>query len=188
MDAQKKFLDGQRLFFAGKHKESILAFTESIEEGGEKEITLLSRGVAYLKTEQVDRAIKDFGTVLSLNGGNFRAYFYRGIAYMANFHYDESIRDFDKTIELRPYYGAAFFARGAAYAQLGNEYEAAKNIRTAIIFSENNIQGFMDTFRLFRPQFDKAMAIMTNKGKTPSISLTEEEIEIVKNWLDKTEH
>ena len=188
MNAQERFRDAQRLFLEGRHKESIHAFTESIEAGVRTDIALLSRGVAYLKTEQFEMAIKDFGTVLAINSNNVRAYFYRGIAYMAKNDFEISIKDFDKTIELKPDFGAAFFARGAAYAQLGNEYEAARNIKTAIIFSEKNIQGLTDTFGLFRPQFDKAMAIMTDMERTPRVLLTEEEIQKVKKWLADRDH
>lgn len=188
MDSQEQFRNAQKLFLEGRHKESITAFTKSITAGGGTEIALLSRGVAYLRTEQFDKAIKDFGSVLTINSNNVRAYFYRGIAYMANNDFEISIRDFDKTIELKPDYGEAFFARGSAYAQLGNVYEAARNIKTAMIFSESNIQGLTDTFGLFRTQFDTAMAIMEHMEKESSILLSEEEINTVKKWLDKTEH
>jgi tetratricopeptide (TPR) repeat protein len=184
MDAQELFLNAQRHFIEGRHKDSISAFTESIEAGGKTEIAFLSRGVAYLKTEQIDKAIEDFGTVLAMNNNNIRAYFYRGIAYMAKNDFEISIKDFDKTIELKPDHGAAFFARGSAYAQMGNEYEAARNIKTAIIFSETNIQGFSDTVGIFRTQFDKAMTIMADKEKTPGILLTEDEIATVRKWLE----
>jgi len=188
MDARKQFRNAQKLFLEGRHGESINAFTESIEAGGKTEIAFLSRGVSYLKTGQIDNAIRDFGTVLAMNSRNIRAYFYRGIAYLTNNNFEVSIRDFDKTIELKPDYGAAFFARGSAYAQLGNEYEAARNIKTAIIFSETNIQGFTDTFGLFRTQFDKAMAIMEDMEKAPAILLSEKEIDTVKKWLEDKEN
>jgi len=188
MDARKQFRNAQKLFREGRHKESITAFTESIEAGGRTEIAFLSRGVSYLKTEQIERSIRDFGTVLAMNSNNIRAYFYRGIAYLANNDFEDSIKDFDKTIELKPNYAAAFFARGSAYAQMGNEYEAARNIKTGIILSESNIQGVTDTFRLFRTQVDKAMAIMADVEKTPGIQLTKKDIATVHKWLDNKDH
>ncbi len=185
MDAQELFRNAQKILLEGKYQESISAFTESIVAGGSTEIVFLSRGVAYLKTEQIERAIKDFGTVLAMNSGNVRAYFYRGIAYMAMNDFEISIKDFDRAIALKPDHGAAFLARGSAYAQIGNEYEAARNIKTAIIFNETNMQGFTDAIGVFRPQFDKAMTIMAAMEKAPSLLLTEEEISTVKKWLDE---
>jgi tetratricopeptide (TPR) repeat protein len=188
MDAQELFRNAQKNLLDGRYQESINAFTESIDAGGRTEIAFLSRGVAYLKTEQIDKAIKDFGTVLAMNSSNVRAYFYRGIAYMAKNDFEISIKDFNRAIELKPDHGAAFFARGSAYAQTGNEYEAARNIKTAIIFSKTNMKGFTDAIGIFRTQFDKAMTIMAGMEKVPSILLTEEEISTVKKWLDEKDH
>ena len=188
MDARKLLQKAQGLFIEGRHKESINAFTESITAGGETEIAFLSRGVAYLKTEQMEKAIEDFSRVIDLNDLNIRAYYYRGITYLIKENLEKAISDLDRTIELKPDHGPAFFARGTAYAQTGNDYEATRNIKTAITFSEANTQDFSDSFGVFRPRFDKVMAIMTDKKKTPSFTLSVEEIETVKKWLDERYH
>ena len=188
MDAKKLLRKAQRLFIKGRHKESIHVFTESITAGGGSEIAFLSRGVAYLKTEQTEKAIEDFSKVIDLNDRNIRAHYYRGITYLIKENHEKAISDLDKTIELKPDHGAAFFARGTAYAQTGNDYEATKNIKTAITFSEVNMQAFSDSFGVFRPRFDKVMAIMTDKEKTPPLTLSVEEIETVKKWLDERDH
>jgi Flp pilus assembly protein TadD len=183
--ARELFQTAQRLFVEGKHQESIAVFTEFMDMRGEKEIALLSRGVAYLKTEKIDNSIEDFGKVITLNSQNVRAYFYRGTALMAKEDFENAVKDFDKTIELKPDQGAAFFARGSAYAQIGNEYEAVRNIRKALTFSEMNVQGGTEDVGLFRTQIDKAMAVMTDSEKILSVMLTENEIVMVKKWLDQ---
>lgn len=183
MAARELFQEARRLFSAGKHRESIAAFTEFIAMRGEIEIALLSRGVAYLKTGQIKESIEDFSIAITINSNNFRTYFYRGTAYMASEDFEKAITDFDKTIELKPDYGAAFFARGSAYAQTGNEYEAARNIRTAITFSEGNLQGFTETVGLFGAQFDKALAVVADKEKVPPVFLSKDEIKTVRKWL-----
>ncbi len=185
MNAKELFRDAQRFFVEGRHKESIEAFGKSIEAGERTEIAFLSRGVAYLKTEDTDRAIEDFSTVIGMNDRNFRAYFYRGTAYMRKEDFRSAIADFDRTIELKPDHGAAFFARGTAYAQTGNEYEASRNLKTAMTFSEAMIQSFADHYGMFRTQFDKALAFMTGGDIPPSMSLTREEIKTLKKWLDE---
>jgi Tfp pilus assembly protein PilF len=185
MDSQTLFHTAQQFFLAGRYQESIKAFTEIIEGGTETEIVFLSRGVGYLKSGQAYRAIDDFGKVITINCNNVRAYFYRGTAYMALEDSKNAIRDFDKTIELKPDHGAAFFARGSAYARMGNRFEATRNIRTAIVLSEANMQNFSDTFGLFRTQFNKAMAILEDKENAPSIDLTVDEINTVRTWLEE---
>lgn len=188
MDAKKLLQKAQRLFIEGRHKKSIDAFTESITADGESELAFLSRGVAYLKTEQIEEAIKDFSRVIDLNNQNIRAHYYRGITYLIKEKHEKAISDLDRTIELKPDHGAAFFARGTAYAQTGNDYEATRNIKTAITFSEANTQAFSDAFGEFKPQFDKVMTIMAEGEKTPSLTLSVEEIETVKKWLDELDH
>ena len=186
--ARELFQMAQRLFMEGKHRESIDFYTEFINVRGRTEIALLSRGVAYLKTDQADKAIDDFGTVIDMNSRNHRAYLYRGTAFMAKADFESSIKDFNKTIELKPELGAAFFARGSAYAQIGNKYEAARDIKTAIIISKSNTNIFTDICELNKNQLDKAMAVIEDKDLAPNIFLTEDEINTVKKWLEECDH
>jgi Flp pilus assembly protein TadD len=185
INAKELFGNAQRLFIEGKKHECIDAFTMAIAAGEKTEIAFLSRGVAFLRTEQIDRAIEDFGRVVSMNDNNMRAHYYRGIAYMARNDFKNAVDDFNKTIELKPDHGAAFFARGSAYAQLGDTAEAAKNFKTALIYSETEAQGFADTFGIFRTQFDKTLALMTGEGKMPVMELTDEEINKLRKWLEE---
>ena len=185
INTKELFINAQRLFIEGKKHECIDAFTKAISAGEKTEIAFLSRGVAFLRTEQIDKAIEDFGRVVSMNNNNMRAHYYRGIAYMSRNDFKNAIDDFNRTIELKPDHGAAFFARGSAYAQLGDAEEAAKNFKTALIYSETEAQGFADTFGIFRTQFDKTLALMTGEGKMPVMELTNEEIDKLKKWLEE---
>jgi len=166
-------------------RECIGAFTKAIDHGETTEIAFLSRGVAFLKTEQVDNAIKDFNAVVSMNNNNLRAHFYRGIAYMTKADFNNAIRDFDMTIELKPDHGAAFFAKGSAYVQLGDTSEAAWNFKTALICSETEAQGLADSFGIFKTQFDKTLSIMTDESKISVMDLTKDEIDKLKSWLEE---
>ncbi len=186
--ARELFEAARKLFVEGRHQESIDVFSEFLTMRGNTSVVLLSRGVAYLKTGQIDKAIEDFGSVIGMDSQHARAYFYRGTARMSRDEFEKAIIDFDKTIEIKPDYGAAYFARGSAYAQTGNAYEAARNIKTAITFSEGNSQGFSDTFGMVRTQFNKAMALMEGKEESRGMLLTEEEIRLVKKWLEERDN
>jgi len=184
-NSKRLFRTAQRLFIEGKMRECIGAFTKAIDHGETTEIAFLSRGVAFLKTEQVDNAIKDFNAVVSMNNNNLRAHFYRGIAYMTKADFNNAIRDFDMTIELKPDHGAAFFAKGSAYVQLGDTSEAAWNFKTALICSETEAQGLADSFGIFKTQFDKTLSIMTDESKISVMDLTKDEIDKLKSWLEE---
>ncbi len=188
MDSRDLLRNAQKFFVDGRINESIDAFTKSIEAGQRTEIAFLSRGVAYLKTDLVERAIEDFSVVIDMNGQNFRAYFYRGTAYMRIEDFHSALSDYDKTIELKPDYGTAFFARGTAYARIGNEFEASRNIKTAITFSESSMQGFADHYGMFRTQFDKAIAVMAGEGALPTMFLSDDEMNTVKHWLKEKQY
>ena len=185
MNQKELFENAQRLFIEGRLSESISRFSEAMEAGEKTEIAYLSRGVAYLKSKDNEKAINDFSSAVEMNNSNTRAHFYRGIAYMTNDKFREAISDFDMTISLQPKNGSAFFARGTAYAQIGDDVEATKNIRTAITFSESETQEFADTIGMCRTQLDKVMMIMDDDGKTPSLKLTSDEALKVRRWLDE---
>ena len=125
---------------------------------------------------------------MELNENNFRAHFYRGMAHMAKENYSDAIKDFDRTIKLHPDNGAAYFARGTAYAQTGNKEEAERNIKTAVTCSESDMQGFTDKHGMFRTQIERAMAFMTGEGDNPTMHLTDNELDLLKKWIEDTTH
>jgi tetratricopeptide (TPR) repeat protein len=184
MNQKELFESAQRLFIEGKLSESIIRFSEAMEAGEKTEIAYLSRGVAYLRSNEKDKAIDDFSSAVDMNNHNTRAHFYRGIVYMTNEKFREAIWDFDITISLQPENGAAFFARGTAYAQIGDDIEAARDIKKAIMYSESDTQEFADTIGLFRTQLDKVMMIMDDGDDTPTLHLTNDEVSRVRRWLD----
>jgi tetratricopeptide (TPR) repeat protein len=159
------FEDAQRLLIDGKFKESIEAFTRAINSGEKSEISFLSRGVAYLRNRETDKAIDDFSEAVHLDDRSVRAHFYRGVAL--------------------PDHGAAYFARGAAFAQLGNDELATKNIKTALTFSESSVYGLQETLGLWRTEFDKAISIASGQKKMPEMTLSHDEYHRIMNWLEK---
>jgi len=177
------FDDAKYLLVKGKVAESINAFTEAISSGEKSDVAYLSRGVAYLRNHETEKAICDFDEAIRRDDSNARAHYYRGIAYMTLENYEEAIADFDRTIELAPENGAAFFARGTAYANTGNDELATKNIKTAIMFSESGIYGLQESIGLLRTQFDRTMSIIEGNKKPYGMALDEDEIDMLRKWL-----
>lgn len=183
MDPKEFIGEGQRLFLQGRLQESIDAFTRAIEAGEDTEMVYLSRGVAHYKLQHHEEAISDFTAVIRKNRQNYRAYFYRGTILMSQHAYKEAIKDFDRTIELKPDFGAAFFARGNAYFQLGDEEEGTRSINTAISCSEASMQWVCDHYGMFRTQFDRALAFMTD-GSAPTMTLDDEQLKKLKKLME----
>ncbi len=187
MQAKDLLGDAQRLFVNGEYEESVKKFTQAIEAGVEPSLAYLSRGVAYFKMNRLDESIKDFSKAIEVNKNKTRGYYYRGIAYMSREDYHSALPDLNRVIELDSEHGAAFLARGTLYGLIGEEEKSAKDMKTAIMKSESEIQRFADTSGIIRTQFHRVMAHLSGEGPhVPTLSLSEEEIETVKRWLSAT--
>jgi tetratricopeptide (TPR) repeat protein len=81
MDAKELFREGQGFFIEGKYGESIASFSKAIEAGEKTEIAFLSRGVAYFRIEQFDKAEEDFDNTIKLKSDYGAAFFARSAAY-----------------------------------------------------------------------------------------------------------
>lgn len=185
MEAQELLGDAQRLFLEGEYEASIKKFTEALDGGAEAFMVFLSRGVAYLRMKQMDKAIKEFGKAIDKNPDNFRGYYYRGVIYLSNDDFKRALPDLNQVIELDPEHGPAHLARGTLYGLVGEDEKSVMDLKTAIIKSESAIQGFSDTLGLFRTQFHKAMSLMAGESEGPALSLTEDEIDQVKKWVEE---
>ncbi|MEK6775675.1 MAG: tetratricopeptide repeat protein [bacterium] len=187
METKDLLGDAQRFFVKGEYEESARKFTEAIEAGAEPSLAYLSRGTAYFKINRMDEAIQDFSKAVELNKNKTRGYYYRGIAYMTKEDYRSALPDLNRVIELDSEHGAAFLARGTLYGLIGEEEKSAKDMKTAIMKSETEIQRFADTSGIIRTQFHSVMAHLSGEGPhVPALSLSEEEIATVKRWISAT--
>ena len=85
-------------------------------QGRELALSYFRRAAAYLKQEDFDNAIHDFGEGLALAPGNATAFYGRGIAYEAKKDPDRAIQDYDTAIKLDPRQVKALSNRAAIYA------------------------------------------------------------------------
>lgn len=182
MTANELFQQAQRLFIEGRQGESIEKFTEALKAGFEPGITYLSRGAAYLKMNEPDKAIDDFTLGIEAHPEKANAYYYRGAAHMAKDEYEKAIADMDRAIELKPDYGAAIFARGMAKVNLGRGEEGAADIKTAMTHAEAEVQGFADTYG-WRTQVEKVIAALEGERRPETMVLSDEEMKTLKKLL-----
>ncbi len=180
-DIYELFDRGQRLFMKGRYEESIEKFTKTLQAGHEPGIVCLSRGVAYLKINERDKAIEDFDKAIEIDGGNASAFHYRGTAHMLKEDYVRAVADFGRAIEIHPGNRAAVLARGVSYVNMGRTEEGSRDIKRAMVCVEAAMQGFTD-MNGWRTQLDKVIAAM-ERGRHDEVDLTEKEIETLKAWL-----
>ena len=182
MTAKELFEQAQHFFIEGRHGESIEKFTEALNAGFEPAITYLSRGAAYLKMNEPDKAIEDFTRGIEADPEKANAYYYRGAARMAKEDYEKAEADMSCAVELKPDYRAAIFARGMARVNLGRREEGAADIKTAMTHAEAEVQGFADTYG-WRTQVEKVIAALEGERRPEAMVLSDKEMETLKKLL-----
>jgi tetratricopeptide (TPR) repeat protein len=183
MEPQELLRQGQLLFVDGKDRESIEVYTNAIEAGADPYIAHLSRGVAYVKVKEADKALDDFTRALNTNSGSARAYFYRGLVHMMKEEFENAVGDFTKALEYKTDYAMAKFARAVSYARLKKSDEASKDMMAVVPQMEENLQSFADTHGIVRTQMWKVMAQLSGEGEIPVMNLGEQAMSILNEWL-----
>ena len=187
MDPKKLLGEAQLLFVEGKEQESIEKFNKALEAGADPFMVFLSVGAAHMKLKDTDKAIESFNRAIDINPENPRTYYYRGLAFLGIDKYEKSASDLSKALELKPILFPAIFARATAYAHMQKYEEAAKDLKAVLPHMEANLQEFTDSYGIIRTQLWRIMAQASGEGGKPGLALTEDEIEILKNWLGEEE-
>jgi len=183
MTTTELFREAQNLLVDGNLKESIDMFTRAHDEGYDPVRTYLSRGAAYLKSEEYDKAIDDFSAVIALDPANGRGYYYRGIALMDKGDFEHALEDLDHAIVLNHELGTAFLARGLAKSGLGCEEDAASDFKVAVAYSDVEASSFAHTFGNTHTLFEKSMALLEGERGPLRIVLTPAEINKLDRWM-----
>jgi len=174
----------QELFFTGHPEESIEYFTNAEKEGCNPVDVFLSRGAAFLNIGKYDNAIDDFGRVLKIDVNNERAFYYKGIAEMIKGSYELAVEDLTHSIELNHERGVAFLARGLCFSELDRMDEAARDLKTAIAFSNIEVEKFANMFGENRTLLDKSIKLLEGDRGPWKIVFDEAEADKLKKWLE----
>ena len=116
------------------------------------------RGLAFLNTDQVDKAIEDFNMAISLDPYYGDAFLNRGTAFEKKGKFDKAIEDFDKAIALRPSY-EAYFNRGMTFEKMGLLDKAIADYDKAIALNPSRYEAYPAGGKLYGKAglFDKAI-------------------------------
>ncbi len=91
---------------------------------GASDIT--QQGVAFLKAQRFDEAVKVFSKAIKDNPQDAQAIHFRGMARYYQGNTDQAIADYTRAIEIDPQLAQAYTSRGVALFSKG-EYQQAKN-------------------------------------------------------------
>jgi hypothetical protein len=79
-----------------------------------------NRGMVFLKSGQLDKAISDFDRAITLDPQYAKAYYNRGLAYDMLGRLDQAILNYKKTIALNPFYYEAYYYLDQASKKSGD--------------------------------------------------------------------
>jgi tetratricopeptide (TPR) repeat protein len=184
MRGQELFEEGQRLFMSGRVKESIDQFTQALAAGHDEIPTRLSRGAAYINTQEFDKALVDLDAVLTGEPDNERAHYYRGIVLLNLEEFAKAASDFDQTIAANPQRGPAFLGRGLALSEIGKEDEALQDFKTAVAHSTVEVESFVHSFGNARTKFGQTMALLEGERGSLRQVMTPDEVAKLKKWME----
>jgi tetratricopeptide (TPR) repeat protein len=179
---QDAFSDGAMLFAQGKFEESICHFSRVIEMDPKLRKAYMSRGVAWVKSGNADKAGEDFEKAIELDPKDPRGYHFRALTHLKKGEREKAKADFDKAIELDDRYGAAYFGRGTSLSEMGDLDRAGKDMEMAARIGEAHLQRFADHHNIWRTKFDKVLAYW--EGDRPAdIAMTPD----LKSWYEELE-
>jgi lipoprotein NlpI len=116
------------------------------------------RGLAFLNTDQVDKAIEDFDRAIALDPYFRDAFLNRGTALEKTGKFDKAIENFDKAISLSPSY-EVYFNRGITFEKMGRLDKAIADYNEAIALNSSRYEAYLAAARLYGKAglFDKAI-------------------------------
>ena len=150
--AKEAFGQATSTMAKGNTEESISGFSKAIELDPGFTLAYLSRGVAHMQTQQIDKAMDDFNKALEIKPDYDRAHHLKGSAHFTKGEYDEAIRHFDQAIRINGEYGAAYLSRANAHAARGDSEHAEEDLKTATQLGEKNVQEFAADNNIWRSQ------------------------------------
>jgi tetratricopeptide (TPR) repeat protein len=119
-----------------------------------------NRGIAYVDTQQYDRAKEDFTSAITLDDMNVQALGNRAGIYILQHDYDSALKDLSAAMKAKPDYAQAYYDRAEAYSRMGRHADAVRDYDQAIKLQPNNPSGFNGRCwnRAILGQFSQALA------------------------------
>lgn len=117
----------------GNYREALKQFNTFIEnlEHANKEldaddaIMYYNRAIAKTQLSDLDGAVQDLNTAISINPSFYHAFAERGKIYMAKEKYSKAINDYTKSLEINPSNASHYLCqRGYANINAGNKQQA----------------------------------------------------------------
>jgi tetratricopeptide (TPR) repeat protein len=121
--------------------------------------SLNSRGCAFERKGETDKAIADYTKAIDLDIRDAEAYYNRGAAFYKNGDVDKAIADWTKAIDLNPKHAYVYNSRGYAFAGKGDFDKAIEDWTKAIELNPRDAEPYYNRGLALsaKHDFDKAL-------------------------------
>lgn len=110
---------GRRAFLEKKYAKAISCYSAAIRRGATNPlVAYYIRGIAYRKTRQYSKAIKDFTECLTISPNNVDVWVQRSLAYFEMGKYENAMEDSNSAIRLEPKRAMLYYNRGIVQQRL----------------------------------------------------------------------
>lgn len=121
-------------------------YTQAIDKCPDFAEAYNNRGIAYLHTGEIDKAIDDYGKSIEYeNPELYRPYINRGNAYFMQEKFDLALEDYNKAIELNPEDDEAYNNRGVIFRKQGKYNRALEDFHTAMKYNPSDASPYLNT-------------------------------------------
>ena len=138
-------------------------FSKIIDEQPENHMAIMSRGTAYLRTDDIGSALEDFNRVIELDPDNARARHMRALTYEKMGNNPAALDDINRAIDLNPEYGVAYFSRATLNTKMGRTDEATNDIQMVAHLTNRNIEEFANENNVWRSQHLRLESMMESE-------------------------
>ena len=151
-DIKQVYADAMTAFVNENFASSIELFTRGLKEEPENKMALVSRGAAYLKLNDPERALKDFERAVKVAPNYARAHHLKGLAHEGIGDTESALTSFTRAIEVDPHYGAAYYSRATLFTRLGMENSAFEDIQAVTAITATNLEVYANENNVWHTQ------------------------------------
>lgn len=155
--ALQLFHQGMDLYYQGKYREAVAAFSEAIEKDPGLLKAYRARAKAEEKLGELDRALEDVDYYLSKKPGDQDALYLRLRIYIRLKEYEKALKDADTLISIDPAQPTYIYSKGIILEALG-EYRQASELfqKASELFLDEKYKGISS----FKSRVDRQILIL----------------------------
>lgn len=159
-DYEKITEENRKRLDNNQNQEVITALTNVLTEKTDFADGYNLRGIAFLNTNQPEKALADFNTAIKIDNTNYKYFYNRGNIYRQTTQLQDALIDYEKAIELNPNIADLYTNKGAVLLVMNRQKEALAALNKALTLnpSDKNALFNRGQINFLNNDFDKAIA------------------------------